>query len=82
MFEPVHGSAPDIVGKGIANPLGTIWSGAMMLEHLGFSAAHDLVMKAMSTVLESGIKTADIGGRAKTAQVTQAVVKEIYRLAR
>jgi tartrate dehydrogenase/decarboxylase/D-malate dehydrogenase len=82
MFEPVHGSAPDIVGKGIANPLGTIWSGAMMLEHLGFPTAHDLVMKAMSAVLESGVKTADIGGRAKTAQVTQAVVKEIHRLAR
>ena len=82
MFEPVHGSAPDIVGKGIANPLGTIWSGAMMLEHLGLPQAHDLVMKAMSAVLASGIKTADIGGRANTAQVTNAVVKEIHRLAR
>jgi tartrate dehydrogenase/decarboxylase/D-malate dehydrogenase len=70
------------VGKGIANPLGTIWSGAMMLEHLGLPQAHDLVMKAMSAVLASGIKTADIGGRANTAQVTQAVVKEIRRLAR
>ena len=82
MFEPVHGSAPDIVGKGIANPLGTIWSGAMMLEHLGLPQAHDLVMKAMSAVLASGIKTADIGGRANTSQVTNAVVKEIHRLAR
>jgi tartrate dehydrogenase/decarboxylase/D-malate dehydrogenase len=82
MFEPVHGSAPDIVGKGIANPLGQIWSGAMMLEHLGFAAAHDLVVKAMSAVLEAGVKTPDIGGRAKTAQVTQAVAKEIRRLAR
>ena len=81
-FEPVHGSAPDIVGKGIANPLGTIWSAAMMLEHLGFATAHDLVMKAMTAVLAAGIKTGDIGGRAKTAQVTQAVVKEIHRLAR
>jgi tartrate dehydrogenase/decarboxylase/D-malate dehydrogenase len=82
MFEPVHGSAPDIVGKGIANPLGQVWSGAMMLEHLGMPAAGDLVVKAMSSVLASGIKTPDLGGRAKTAQVTQAVVKEIRRLAR
>jgi tartrate dehydrogenase/decarboxylase / D-malate dehydrogenase len=82
MFEPVHGSAPDIVGKGIANPLGQVWSGAMMLEHLGMPAAADLVVKAMSSVLASGVKTPDLGGRAKTAQVTQAVVKEIRRLAR
>ena len=52
-----------------------------MLEHLGFTAAHDLVVKAMSAVLESGIKTPDIGGRATTSQVTQAVAKEIRRLA-
>jgi len=81
-FEPVHGSAPDIVGKGIANPLGQIWSGAMMLEHLGIPAAHDLVVKAMSSVLASGIKTPDLGGRASTRQVTAAVAREIRRLAR
>jgi tartrate dehydrogenase/decarboxylase/D-malate dehydrogenase len=81
MFEPVHGSAPDIVGKGIANPLGQVWSGAMMLEHLGIPAAHDLIVKAMSSVLASGIKTPDLGGRASTRQVTAAVVKEIRRLA-
>ncbi len=80
-FEPVHGSAPDIVGKGIANPLGQIWSGAMMLEHLGMPAASDLVLKAMSSVLASGIKTPDLGGRATTRQVTAAVAKEIRRLA-
>lgn len=80
-FEPVHGSAPDIVGKGIANPLGQIWSGAMMLEHLGIPAASDLVLKAMSSVLASGIKTPDLGGRASTRQVTAAVAKEIRRLA-
>jgi tartrate dehydrogenase/decarboxylase/D-malate dehydrogenase len=82
MFEPVHGSAPDIVGKGIANPLGQIWSGAMMMEHLGIPAANDLVVKAMSSVLASGIKTPDLGGRASTRQVTAAVAKEIHRLAR
>jgi len=81
-FEPVHGSAPDIVGKGIANPLGQIWSGAMMLEHLGIPAASDLVLKAMSSVLASGIKTPDLGGRASTRQVTAAVANEIRRLAR
>jgi len=80
-FEPVHGSAPDIVGKGIANPLGQIWSGAMMLEHLGVPAAADLVVKAMSSVLASGIRTPDLGGRASTRQVTAAVAKEIRRLA-
>jgi tartrate dehydrogenase/decarboxylase/D-malate dehydrogenase len=82
MFEPVHGSAPDIVGKGIANPLGQVWSGAMMLEHLGQPAAADLVVKAMSSVLASGIKTPDLGGRASTRQVTAAVAQEIRRLAR
>jgi tartrate dehydrogenase/decarboxylase/D-malate dehydrogenase len=81
MFEPVHGSAPDIVGKGIANPLGQIWSGAMMLEHLGIPAAANLVVKAMSSVLASGVKTPDLGGRASTRQVTAAVAKEIRRLA-
>jgi tartrate dehydrogenase/decarboxylase/D-malate dehydrogenase len=81
MFEPVHGSAPDIVGEGIANPLGQIWSGAMMLEHLGVPAAADLVVKAMSSVLASGVRTPDLGGRASTRQVTAAVAKEIRRLA-
>lgn len=80
-FEPVHGSAPDIVGRGIANPLGQIWSGALMLEHLGFANAHDLVVKAMTVVLESGVKTPDLGGDANTAQVTRAVAREIRRLA-
>ena len=82
MFEPVHGSAPDIVGKGIANPLGQVWSGALMLEHLGIPAAANLVVKAMSSVLASGVKTPDLGGRASTRQVTAAVAKEIRRFAR
>src|SRR3990172_373372 len=81
-FEPVHGSAPDIVGRGIANPLGQIWSGALMLEHLGFNRAHDLVVQAMIHVLEAGIKTPDLGGQSNTVQVTQAVAREIRRLAR
>ena len=80
-FEPVHGSAPDIVGRGIANPLGQVWSGALMLEHLGFAGAHDLVVKAMTNVLEAGIKTPDLGGDSNTREVTQAVAREIRKLA-
>jgi tartrate dehydrogenase/decarboxylase/D-malate dehydrogenase len=81
-FEPVHGSAPDIVGRGIANPLGQIWSGALMLDHLGFGRAHDIVVQAMIRVLEAGIKTPDLGGRSSTRQVTQAVSREIRKLAK
>jgi tartrate dehydrogenase/decarboxylase/D-malate dehydrogenase len=80
-FEPVHGSAPDIVGRGIANPLGQIWSGALMLEHFGYPQAHDLVVKAMTAALESGVKTADLGGKATTKQVTAEVARQIHRLA-
>ncbi|HTP96391.1 MAG TPA: isocitrate/isopropylmalate family dehydrogenase, partial [Burkholderiales bacterium] len=81
MFEPVHGSAPDIVGKGVANPLGTIWSGALMLEHLGFPRAADLIVRAMIAALNAGIKTADLGGRSGTREVTDAVAQEVRKLA-
>jgi len=73
MFEPVHGSAPDIAGKGIANPIGQIWCGSMMLEHLGFPDAADAVMKAIVSTLQSGIVTPDLGGRATTREVADAV---------
>ncbi|MFD0743189.1 isocitrate/isopropylmalate family dehydrogenase [Phytohabitans flavus] len=73
MFEPVHGSAPDIAGQGIANPLGQIWSGALMLDHLGHSAAAAEVVDAMEDVLAGGTRTPDLGGTATTAQVTAAV---------
>ena len=70
MFEPVHGSAPDIAGKGIANPIGQIWSGAMMLRHLGQPQAADAVEEAISTALAKGsVRTADIGGQATTKQM-------------
>ena len=81
MFEPVHGSAPDIVGKGVANPLGQIWSGALMLEHLGFAKSADLIVRAMVATLKSGVKTADLGGKAATRDVTEAVGREIRKLA-
>ena len=66
MFEPVHGSAPDIAGRNIANPIGQIWSGAMMLEHLGHKEAAAAVVRAIETVLAEGPRTRDIGGQAST----------------
>ncbi len=69
MFEPVHGSAPDIAGKNIANPIGQVWSGAMMLRHLGENAAADAVDTAIRHLLRDGPKTSDLGGRATTQEV-------------
>jgi tartrate dehydrogenase/decarboxylase/D-malate dehydrogenase len=75
MFEPVHGSAPDIAGRGVANPLGQIWASAMMLEHLGHQEAAHAVVSAMGTVLaEGGVRTADLGGTATTVEVGAAVL--------
>jgi tartrate dehydrogenase/decarboxylase/D-malate dehydrogenase len=78
MFEPVHGSAPDIAGKGIANPIAQIWSGAMMLRHLGEAGAADTIDRAIAAVLASSeVRTPDIGGRASTGDLGQAVVREV-----
>jgi tartrate dehydrogenase/decarboxylase/D-malate dehydrogenase len=77
MFEPIHGSAFDIMGKGIANPIGTFWSGAMMLEHLGEAAAATMITDAIARVTASGLLTADLGGSATTQQVTDAVIAAI-----
>ena len=79
MFEPVHGSAPDIAGKGIANPLGQIWSGAMMLDHLGHAELATRIVSAMSAVMQSGLRTPDLGGNANTRQVTDAVVARMLK---
>ena len=79
MFEPVHGSAPDIYGKGIANPIGQIWSGAMMLEHLGETAASDAIVQAIETVLQEGPRTPDIGGKATTSDVGKAIAEIVRR---
>jgi len=74
MFEPVHGSAPDIAGKGIANPIGQIWSGAMMLRHLGEAKAADTVEAAIADVLaQERVRTPDIGGNASTKDLGEAV---------
>jgi tartrate dehydrogenase/decarboxylase/D-malate dehydrogenase len=78
MFEPVHGSAPDIAGKGIANPIGQIWSGAMMLEHLGHLDAAARVEQAIETVLqEPSLRTVDLGGKATTEELGKAIAEII-----
>jgi len=78
MFEPIHGSAFDIMGKGIANPVGTFWSGVMMLEHLGENAAAQRLMKAIERVTaDPALHTPDLGGSANTRKVTDAVISAI-----
>ncbi|NOG30714.1 tartrate dehydrogenase [Halomonas sp. TBZ9] len=81
LFEPVHGSAPDIAGKGIANPIGQIWSGAMMLEHLGHQAAADAIVSAIEAVLEEGnpaVLTPDIGGQGNTQTLGRAITEQVF----
>jgi tartrate dehydrogenase/decarboxylase / D-malate dehydrogenase len=77
MFEPVHGSAPDIYGRNIANPIGQIWSGAMMLEHLGHAEAAAAIVHAIEVVLQEGIRTRDIGGGASTQELGQAIASAV-----
>ena len=78
MFEPVHGSAPDIAGRGIANPIAQIWTGAMMLEHLGHpDAARAIVTAIEEQVTEGTLLTRDLGGKASTAEVGQAIAARI-----
>ena len=78
MFEPVHGSAPDIFGQGIANPIGTVWAGAMMLQHLGHVNAHNSIMTAIEdTLRESANLTPDMGGKASTVELGKAIAAAI-----
>ena len=79
LFEPVHGSAPDIYGQNIANPVAMIWSGALMLDFLGEKAAHDAMLKAIEQVLAQGPRTPDLGGKASTVEVGQAVTEAFLR---
>eukprot|EP01030_Chromulinospumella_sphaerica_P035085 gene35085-biopygen29943 len=79
LFEPVHGSAPDIYGKNIANPIGMIWAGAMMLDFLGqgearYKEAHDAILRAIEDTLARGPRTPDMGGAASTTDIGQAIV--------
>ena len=78
MFEPIHGSAPDIAGQGIANPIGAIWAGALMLEHLGHRDLHDKILGAIERVVSTGkVRTPDLGGSSKTKEVADAIVGEM-----
>jgi tartrate dehydrogenase/decarboxylase/D-malate dehydrogenase len=77
MFEPVHGSAPDIAGQGIANPVGQIWSGAMMLEHLGHQKAGAAVLRAIERVVRDGPRTRDMGGKASTVELGKAIADAV-----
>jgi tartrate dehydrogenase/decarboxylase/D-malate dehydrogenase len=77
VFEPVHGSAPDIAGRGIANPLGAIWSASLMLDHLGEADAAAQLMRAIESVCRDGILTRDLGGDAATAEVGDAVASRV-----
>ncbi|MBI3374109.1 MAG: tartrate dehydrogenase [Betaproteobacteria bacterium] len=77
VFEPVHGSAPDIVGKGIANPIATIWTAGLMLEHLGHAAAAADILRAIEAVIIEGPHTPDMGGKAGTAEVGAAVAEAL-----
>jgi tartrate dehydrogenase/decarboxylase / D-malate dehydrogenase len=79
LFEPVHGSAPDIAGQGVANPIGQIWTGAMMLEHLGHGSAAAALQAAFETITAEGVRTRDLGGSASTDEVGDAVVAELHR---
>ena len=80
MFEPVHGSAPDIAGQGIANPIGTIWCGAMMFEHLGEAAAGRAILAAVERVLASpdAPRTPDLGGKAKMSELAEAIISALH----
>jgi tartrate dehydrogenase/decarboxylase/D-malate dehydrogenase len=80
MFEPVHGSAPDIVGRGIANPVGQIWTAKMMLDHFGELELGRAVLDAIEQTLEAGIKTPDIGGRSSSDEVTDAICQALRKM--
>ena len=77
MFEPIHGSAFDITGKGVANPVATFWTAAEMLVWLGEEEAAGRLMECVEKVTERGVRTRDLGGKAGTKEVTEAVCREL-----
>lgn len=80
MFEPVHGSAPDIVGKGIANPIGQLWTASMMLDHLGYRELGGTLLQAIELTLEKGIKTPDLGGTNKMDEVIHGIIANLKNM--
>ena len=79
MFEPVHGSAPDIVGKGIANPIGQIWTAKMMLDHFDEQELGRHLLEVIEQVTEAGIVTPDVGGSATTREVTDQIISHLKK---
>ena len=78
LFEPVHGSAPDIAGKNIANPIGQIWAGAMMLDHFGYKEAHDSILRSIEKTLSNQkFRTKDLDGLANTQECGNAIAENI-----
>jgi hypothetical protein len=80
MFEPVHGSAPDIAGQGMANPVGQMWAAAMMLDHLGRPAAASALIDGFESAPAAGVRTRDLGGTASTAELASAVLRNCSRV--
>lgn len=80
MFEPVHGSAPDIAGQGLANPIGQIWTAKLMLDHFGEEELGAKILDVMEQVTADGIKTRDIGGQSTTAEVTDEICSRLRKL--
>ena len=79
LFEPIHGSAPDIAGQGVANPSGAIWAAALMLEHAGHPKTGQRILAALEDTIESGTRTRDLGGDADTEGITEAVIQNLQR---
>ena len=77
LFEPIHGSAPDIAGQGVANPSGAIWAAALMLEHAGHPRTGGRILAALEDTIESGTRTRDLGGDADTEGMTEAVLQRL-----
>lgn len=82
MFEPIHGSAPDIAGQGIANPIGAVWSGSLMLEHLGRQEAAQTIVRAIEMTVAQGVLPVDLGGSGGTVEITNAIVKNLNSAAK
>ena len=82
MFEPIHGSAPDIAGQGIANPIGAVWSGAIMLEHLGQQEAAQSIVRAIEMTVAQGVLPVDLGGSGRTIEITNAIVNNLKSAAK